>query len=186
MKIALALCAAALLIAVPFLTEAAGQPALLSLATRVVIYAIAALFFAVLWRVINSSFGAVLKGIRQNERRMAALGFAPYRYKLYAFVLAGMGAGLAGALMANFLRFASPDMMHWTKSGEFMIMVILGGVGTFFGPIFGAAAFLTLETFLAGWTEHWQLAMGAILLVVVLGTKGGIAGLVGKIWGARK
>lgn len=151
-----------------------------------VILAIAALFFALLWRVVNSSFGAVLKGIRQNERRMAALGFAPYRYKLYAFVLAGMGAGLAGALMANFLRFASPDMMHWTKSGEFMIMVILGGVGSFFGPIFGAAAFLTLETFLAGWTEHWPLAMGAILLVVVLGTKGGIAGLVGKLWGARK
>jgi branched-chain amino acid transport system permease protein len=148
-----------------------------------VILAIAALFFAGLWRVVNSSFGAVLKGMRQNERRMAAVGFAPYRYKLYAFVLAGMGAGLAGALMANFLRFASPDMMHWTKSGEFMIMVILGGVGSFFGPIFGAAAFLMLESFLAGWTEHWQLAMGAILLVVVLGTKGGIAGLIAKFGG---
>jgi len=151
-----------------------------------VILAIGAVFFALLWRVVNSSFGAVLKGIRQNERRMAALGFAPYRYKLYAFVLAGMGAGLAGALMANFLRFASPDMMHWTKSGEFMIMVILGGVGSFFGPIFGAAAFLTLETYLAGWTEHWQLAMGAILLVVVLWTKGGIAGLIAKLGGRGK
>ncbi len=146
-----------------------------------VILTIGAVFFALLWRVVNSSFGAVLKGIRQNERRMAALGFAPYRYKLYAFVLAGMGAGLAGALMANFLRFASPDMMHWTKSGEFMIMVILGGVGSFFGPVFGAAAFLTLETFLAGWTEHWQLAMGGILLVVVLWTKGGIAALIAKL-----
>lgn len=150
-----------------------------------VILAIAAVFFATLWRVVNSSFGAVLKGIRQNERRMAALGFTPYRYKLYAIVLAGMGAGLAGALMANFLRFASPDMMHWTKSGEFMIMVILGGVGSFFGPIFGAAAFLTLETFLAGWTEHWQLGMGAILLIVVLWAKGGIAGLIAKLWGRR-
>lgn len=150
-----------------------------------VILAIAAVFFATLGRVVNSSFGAVLKGIRQNERRMAALGFTPYRYKLYAIVLAGMGAGLAGALMANFLRFASPDMMHWTKSGEFMIMVILGGVGSFFGPIFGAAAFLTLETFLAGWTEHWQLGMGAILLIVVLWAKGGIAGLIAKLWGRR-
>lgn len=151
-----------------------------------VILSIAVLFFALLWRVINSSFGSVLKGIRQNERRMAALGFAPYRYKLYAFILAGMGAGLAGALMANFLRFASPDMMHWTKSGEFMIMVILGGVGSFFGPVFGAAAFLALESFLAGWTEHWQLAMGAILLVVVLGTKGGIASLIAKFGGRGK
>ncbi|SEN14811.1 amino acid/amide ABC transporter membrane protein 2, HAAT family [Pseudorhodobacter antarcticus] len=148
-----------------------------------VILGIAVVFFAGLWRVVNSSFGAVLQGIRQNERRMAALGFAPYRYKLYAFVLAGMGVGLAGALMANFLRFASPDMMHWTKSGEFMIMVILGGVGSFFGPVFGAAAFLVLETYLAGWTEHWQLALGVILLVVVLGTKGGIAGLLARLGG---
>jgi branched-chain amino acid transport system permease protein len=84
--------------------------------------------------------------------------------------------------MANFLRFASPDMMHWTKSGELMIMVILGGVGSFLGPIFGAAAFLILETFLAGWTEHWALALGAILLVVVLGTKGGINGLLARIF----
>lgn len=150
-----------------------------------VILVIAALFFAGLWRVVNSSFGAVLAGLRQNERRMAALGFAPYRYKLYAFVLAGMGAGLAGALMANYQRFVSPDMMHWTKSGELMIMVILGGVGSFFGPLFGAAAFLTLETFLAGWSEHWPLALGLILLVVVLGTKGGIAGLLRKIIGGR-
>jgi branched-chain amino acid transport system permease protein len=147
-----------------------------------VILGFAALFFVALWRVVNSSFGAVLKGIRQNERRMAALGFAPYRYKLYAFILSGMGAGFAGALMANFLRFASPDMMHWTKSGELMIMVILGGVGSFLGPIFGAAAFLILETFLAGWTEHWALALGAILLVVVLGTKGGINGLLARIF----
>ncbi|MDN5788609.1 branched-chain amino acid ABC transporter permease, partial [Pseudorhodobacter sp.] len=77
-----------------------------------VVLGFAVLFFAGLWRVIHSSFGAVLQGIRQNERRMAALGFNPFRYKLYAFILAGMGAGMAGALMANYLRFASPDMMH--------------------------------------------------------------------------
>jgi branched-chain amino acid transport system permease protein len=148
-----------------------------------VVLVITALFFAALWRVVHSSFGNVLQGLRQNERRMAALGYAPYRYKLYAFVLAGMGAGLAGALMANVLRFTAPDMMHWTKSGELMIMVILGGVGTFFGPLFGAAAVLILENFLAGWTEHWPLAMGLILLVIVLGTKGGIAGLIRKLGG---
>lgn len=135
------------------------------------------LYFAFLWRVVQSSFGQVLSGIRQNERRMTAMGIAPYRYKLYGFVLAGMGAGLAGALMAVFMRFASPDSLHWTKSGELMIMVILGGVGTFFGPLWGAAAFMILHTYLAAWTEHWQLAMGLILLVIVLGTKGGIQGL---------
>jgi branched-chain amino acid transport system permease protein len=165
----------------------ANEFAGLNLRDRVTLYyvvlVIAALFFAGLWRLIHSSFGAVIQGIRQNERRMAALGFAPYRYKLAAFVLSGMGAGLAGALMANILRFASPDMMHWTKSGELIIMVILGGLGTFFGPLFGAAAFLALETFLSGWSEHWPLALGLILLVVVLGTRGGIAALVARIAG---
>jgi len=135
-------------------------------------------FFGVLWRVINSSFGTVIKGIRQNERRMAALGFAPYRYKLYAFVLSGMGSGLAGALMANYLRFTSPDLLAWQKSGEFIVMVVLGGMGTFLGPLYGAAAFLVLENYLGGWTEHWQLWVGLILLAVVLGTKGGIAALI--------
>lgn len=138
-------------------------------------------FMLLLWRVIHSSFGTVLKGIKQNERRMAALGFAPYRYKLYAFILSGMGAGLAGALMANFLRFASPDMLHWTKSGALMMMVILGGVGTFLGPVFGTAAYLVLETYLAGWTEYWQFWLGLILLAVVLGTQGGIAALLSRV-----
>jgi branched-chain amino acid transport system permease protein len=139
-------------------------------------------FFLVLWRLIHSSFGAVLTGIRQNERRMTAMGLAPYRYKLLAFVLSGMGVGLAGALEANLLRFASPDMMHWVKSGDLIIIIILGGVGTFYGPILGAAAFLLLEYYLAGWTEHWQLFLGLLLLVVVLGTRGGIAALLGGAW----
>ena len=146
----------------------------------------AAVFFVILWRIVHSSFGAVIQGIRQNERRMAALGYAPYRYKLAAFVLSGMGCGLAGALMANVLRFTSPDLMHWTKSGELIIMVILGGIGTFFGPILGAAAFLILENYLSGWSEHWPLALGAILLVIVLFTRGGVAGLIDRLAGARR
>lgn len=142
-------------------------------------------FVLALRQVVNSSFGAILAGIRQNERRMAALGISVFRYKLYAFVLSGMGAGLAGALMANAMRFASPDMMHWMKSGELMVMVILGGVGTLLGPFFGAATLLVLESSLSAWTEHWQLALGVILLVIVLGTKGGLAGLLAKIWGRK-
>ena len=137
-------------------------------------------FMVALWRIINSSFGTVLQGMKQNERRMAALGFAPYRYKLYAFVLSGMGAGLSGALMANFMRFASPDMLHWTKSATLMTMVILGGVGSFFGPILGTAAYLVLETELAALTEYWQFWLGLILLAVVLGTKGGLNALILK------
>lgn len=159
----------------------------LNMRDRVTLYYVVLGFWAVfmlaMWRVINSSFGTVLKGIRQNERRMAALGFAPYKYKLYAFVLSGMGAGLSGALMANFLRFASPDMLHWTKSAALMTMVILGGVGSFFGPLLGTAAYLVLETELAALTEYWQFWLGAILLAVVLGTKGGLNGLIARAAG---
>ena len=150
-----------------------------------VVLAVTVLFFHGLRQVINSSFGAVLAGIRQNERRMEALGIPVFRYKLYAFVLSGMGAGLAGALMANAMRFTSPDMMHWMKSGELMVMVILGGVGTLFGPFLGAAALLVLESTLSSWTEHWQLGLGAILLIVVLGSRGGLVGLAGRIWSRK-
>ena len=147
--------------------------------------AIAAIFFFLLWRIVNSRFGNVLVGLRQNERRMAALGLPAYRYKLAAFVISGMGAGLAGCLMANFLRFASPDMVHWTKSGELMVMVVLGGVGTLFGPLIGAAAYTILEAVLASWTEYWQLGLGFILLFVVLYTHGGIQALFARIGGRR-
>ena len=145
--------------------------------------AITVLFFFLMWRVVNSRFGNVLVGLRQNQRRMAALGLPAYRYKLVAFIISGMGAGLAGCLMANFLRFASPDMVHWTKSGELMIMVVLGGVGTLFGPLIGAGAFIVLESILASWTEYWQLAFGFILLFVVLYTNGGIQALLKRIGG---
>jgi branched-chain amino acid transport system permease protein len=147
--------------------------------------AIAVLFFALLWRIVNSRFGNVIVGLRQSEKRMAAIGLPAYRYKLVAFIISGMGCGLAGALMANFLRFASPDMMHWTKSGELMIMVILGGVGTLFGPLIGAAVFIVLESLLASWTENWQLGLGLILLFVVLYTQGGVQALGARLVGRR-
>ncbi len=146
---------------------------------------IAALFFALLYRLVNSPFGYVIAGLRQSEQRMAAVGLHAYRYKLVAFVISGMGAGLAGALMANFMRFASPDMLHWTKSGELMVMVILGGVGTVFGPLIGAASFIVLETVLASWTEYWQLGLGFVLLFVVLYTQGGIQALLKHAFGGR-
>jgi branched-chain amino acid transport system permease protein len=146
---------------------------------------IAVLFFFLLWRIVNSRFGNVIVGLRQSERRMAAIGLSAYRYKLVAFVISGMGCGLAGALMANFLRYASPDMMHWTKSGELMVMVILGGVGTLFGPLVGAAVFIVLESLLASWTENWQFGLGLILLLVVLYTQGGVQALVARLAGRR-
>ncbi len=138
-------------------------------------FAAATLFL--LHRIVNSRFGLAIAGLRQSERRMQAIGLHPWRYRLAAFTLSGMGAGLAGGLMANYLRFASPDMLHWTKSGELMIMVILGGVGTLIGPFLGAFAFIALESSLAARTEHWPLALGLILLLVVLWTRGGLRAL---------
>ncbi|WBV43311.1 branched-chain amino acid ABC transporter permease [Pseudoroseomonas cervicalis] len=134
-------------------------------------------WLALLRRVTRSRFGQVLDGARQSERRLRALGITPYPYKLVGFILSGMGTALAGALMVNQARFVSPDMMHWTKSGELMIMVILGGVGTLLGPVFGAAALVGLESLLSAWTEHWQIILGPILLLVVLFARGGLMAL---------
>ncbi|MHB2167474.1 branched-chain amino acid ABC transporter permease [Alsobacter sp. R-9] len=146
---------------------------------------VAVLWYALLARIVRSRFGAVLRGIRQSERRMAAMGIGVYRYQLTAFVLSGMGTGLAGALLANFGRFASPDMLHWTQSGELMIMVILGGVGTLFGPALGAVVLIGLETALASWTEHWQVVLGPVLVLIVLFMRGGLGGLLARWGGGR-
>ena len=142
----------------------------------------------VLWaglchRIVNSRFGLVLQGCRQSERRMAALGYPVYRYKLVAFVVAAAGAALAGALWANSARFVSPDMLAWIKSGELMIMVILGGLGTLHGAVLGAAVLLGLEQLLAGWTEHWMLILGPLLVAFVLFARRGLFGL---LTGARE
>jgi branched-chain amino acid transport system permease protein len=130
-------------------------------------------------RVLASRFGTVLAGIRQNERRMAAIGLSPYRYKLAAFVLSGASAGLAGALYANMLRFISPDALSWTLSGEFMVMVVLGGAGSLLGPVLGAAVLVGLQSVLSQWTEHWMIVLGPVLVLSVLANRRGLWGLVG-------
>lgn len=127
-------------------------------------------------RMTKSRFGMVIAGVRENERRMAALGFPTYRYKLACFAIAGAMAGLAGALSANLTEFVSPSLMHWTKSGEIMVMVIMGGMGTLFGPVFGAATFLLLEELLSTWTEHWMIFLGPLLILIVLFAKRGLYG----------
>ena len=132
------------------------------------------------WRLVNSRFGMALQGARSNETRMRAIGFPTYRYKLIGFVIAGTLCGLAGALLANHTDFVSPAMMYWTRSGDLIIMVVLGGMGSTFGPLFGAVALLVLEEVLSGITEHWQIILGPLLLLVVLFARGGIDGLLGK------
>jgi branched-chain amino acid transport system permease protein len=119
-------------------------------------------------RVLNARFGHVLQAIRENEVRMQSLGYAVFRYKLCAFIMSGALAGLAGALLANQSGFVSPAMMQWSQSGMLMMMVILGGVGHLYGGVWGAIVFLLLEETLSHFTIHWQLGLGALLLMVVL------------------
>src|SRR5947209_4518189 len=133
------------------------------------------------WRIVNSRFGLLIQGARSNERRMRAIGFPTYRYKLTCFVIAGTVCGLAGALLANHTDFISPAIMHWTRSGDLIVMAVLGGMGTVLGPVLGAAALLVLEEVLSGVTEYWQIIIGPIFLLVVLFARGGIDGLLAGV-----
>jgi branched-chain amino acid transport system permease protein len=129
-----------------------------------------------LHRLVNSRFGRVIAGIRENETRMEAIGFPTYKYKLVCFVIAGAVCGLAGALVANQANFVSPKLIEWTQSGSLMIMVILGGIGQLYGGAVGAAVLLILEEVLSAYTIYWQLPVGIALLLVVLFAPRGLAG----------
>jgi branched-chain amino acid transport system permease protein len=128
-------------------------------------------------RIVHSRFGMVIAGAKSNERRMQALGFHTYRYRLTCYVMSGALCGLAGALLGNFTNFISPEMMDWTRSGELIFIVVLGGAGSLLGPVLGAAAFVLLEEWLSGITLYWQLPFGLLLISVVLFVRGGIDGL---------
>ena len=157
---------------------------LIDLADQTVLYYFAFAFLVLVLllggRLVQSRFGVLLQGVKSNERRILAIGFPTFRYKLAAFVIAGAVCGLAGALFVNLTLFVSPSIMHWTRSGEIMMMVILGGIGTLIGPVFGAAAYLILESVLSRLTEHWQAVLGPILILVVLFSKSGLFGLIAR------
>ncbi len=170
---------------------------LINLSNRVVFYYVC---FAILlgaiylvWRIVNSGFGLVIQGARSNDRRMRSIGFPTYRYRLTCFVIAGMLCGLAGVLLANQADFISPATMHWTRSGDLIVMAVLGGMGSVIGPVLGAVALLVLEETLphiisvvggtltgqsmAAAREYWALVLGPMLLLVVLFARGGIDGI---------
>lgn len=127
--------------------------------------------------IVASRFGRVLRGTRENPVRMRAIGFGPFAFQLTAYVIAGTLCGLAGFLLANQTEFVSPAYMTWQRSGELLIMVILGGLGTLHGAIIGAAAFVLLEEGLSRITELWKMIFGPMLVLVVLFARGGILGL---------
>jgi len=146
-----------------------------------VVLAVCVLSLLAVVRVLNARFGHALQAIRDNEVRMQALGYAVYRYKLVAFVMAGALAGLAGALLANHGGFVSPALMQWNQSGLLMMMVILGGVGHVYGGVWGAVVFLLLEETLSHFTIHWQLGLGALLLAVVLLAPNGLTSVLQRL-----
>jgi branched-chain amino acid transport system permease protein len=139
-------------------------------------------------RFANSRFGFVIRGAKSNDVRMMALGFPVFRYRLVAFIIAGAFGGLAGILLANEGAYISPAMMSWVKSGDLIVIVVLGGMGTLFGPVWGTIAFFALEESLKplmdavrqGWGEYWQIAFGPMLVLIALYARGGIDSLLGR------
>jgi branched-chain amino acid transport system permease protein len=152
-------------------------------------YVVLVLLVVVVWlagRLVRSQFGMVIRGIRDNERRVAAVGFPPYPYKLVVFTIAGGIAGLAGALMANHAKFVNPSLLSWEFSGELLAMVILGSANSLIGPIVGAAFFLIFREVLADYTPHWMLYFGPLLIARVLLMRDGIWGLLARAAGAEQ
>ena len=125
-------------------------------------------------RLVNSQFGTVIKGGRDNPRRLAAIGFPPFRYRLVVFCISGAIAGLAGALMANHTSHVSTEMLSWQLSGNFLAMVILGSSGTLIGPVFGAAVFVFFQQVVSDWTGHWLLFFGLLIVLRILLFKGSL------------
>jgi branched-chain amino acid transport system permease protein len=148
------------------------------------VLALLALVLAGLDRLVHSRFGRVIQSIRENETRMESLGYPVFSYKLTCFVIGGALAGLSGVLMVNQAGLASPNLLHWTQSGTLMVMIVLGGVGSLFGGLVGAVALLVCEEVFSGFSAHWPIGLGLVLLLVVLRAPLGIAGLFG--WGRRR
>jgi branched-chain amino acid transport system permease protein len=127
--------------------------------------------------LVASRFGRVVRGAKENPVRMATIGFDVYRFQLAIYVIAGALAGLSGFLLANATEFVSPAYMSWQRSGELIVMVLLGGLGSLDGAMIGAAAYLLTEEWLSGFTEHWKVIFGPVLVLVVLFARGGLTGL---------
>jgi branched-chain amino acid transport system permease protein len=127
-------------------------------------------------RLVHSRFGMVVRGGRSNERRMAALGFPMLRYKLTAYVISALVCVVAGVLLANLTKFAAPSYMAWQASGDLIVMIVLGGMGTVLGPVVGALALIVFEEILTAWTTHWMIVLGPVIVLIVLTARRGIYG----------
>ncbi|MBI4788090.1 MAG: branched-chain amino acid ABC transporter permease [Chloroflexi bacterium] len=147
------------------------------------VLAVFLLAYAALRWIVRSQFGHALVGIRENETRLRAVGYNTTRFKLTAFVIAGVFAGIAGVLYAGFNRFVSTNELYWTASGQVLIMVIIGGAGTLVGPALGAAFILILQNIVSSSTDRWPTIMGLIFIFFVFAARHGVMGLV-RGWAA--
>ncbi|HEV3008333.1 MAG TPA: branched-chain amino acid ABC transporter permease [Burkholderiales bacterium] len=129
------------------------------------------------YKIVNSRFGMALRAAKSNEARTRAIGISPYPVRLAAFVIAGAMCGLAGALYANHTSYITPGLMSWQQSGDIMFMVILGGMASTAGPVLGAFVLLLVEELLKGWTQHWQVILGPLLILSVIFFRRGLAGI---------
>ncbi len=150
-------------------------------ASRESFYFLVLAIFLICWwllrKIVNSPFGWTLRGIRENEDRLKGLGYNTFRYKMAAFVLAGVFACVAGVLRVHFFRQASPESLHWTTSGEVMVMLIIGGAGTLTGPVLGAILIRLFPLLVSSYTDRWQTLEGLLLVIFVLYAPQGILGL---------
>jgi branched-chain amino acid transport system permease protein len=148
------------------------------------ILTVSALALLLLWRIVNSPFGSVLIGIRENERRVMSMGYAVANYKIGAFALSAVICAVAGILQAQYTYFVNPDSMSWQVSGEGVLMVIMGGANVILGPFMGAAVFLVVKQALSLITDEYNLFFGIFFMLVVAFFRGGILGtlrtLIGK------
>jgi branched-chain amino acid transport system permease protein len=138
----------------------------------------------VMWLIVNSPFGKALQAIRDNETRATFVGVQIWRYRWVAFVISGAYTGLAGALWVPLNGLTTPDILHWTFSGEMVFMTVLGGFRVFTGPVIGAVVFNYLKTYAVGYTVYWQMLLGVVLVALVLMLPTGIAGTITR-WAPR-
>ena len=136
--------------------------------------------------LVASRFGRVVRGAKENPVRIATIGFDVYRFQLTIYIIAGALAGLSGFLLANATEFVSPAYMSWQRSGELIVMVLLGGLGSLNGAIIGTAAYLLAEEWLSGFTEHWKVIFGPALVLIVLFARGGLIGLATELVRGRR
>ena len=137
---------------------------------------------ALMWVIVNSPFGRALQAIRDNEVRAEFVGIQIRQYRWVAFLVSGVFTGLAGALWVPLNGLTTPDIMHWTFSGEIVFMTVLGGFRSFTGPIVGAIVFNYLKTYAVGYTVYWQGLLGIVLVVLVLSLPTGIVGTADRLW----